>query len=162
MTTPKSQGRDDGHVIDYSQITEKIILGSDLCKGGVCLIHGEEFKRMGITVEINLSAENNEMPPKDIESYTWLPVVDGHAPSQEQLDLGSSVVNEAVRNKKIIFIHCKNGHGRSPTLVAAYLIRFSNMALADAEALIKKKRPEIHIEDIQHKALSEFEKRWSK
>ncbi|MBI2103657.1 hypothetical protein HYT59_01490 [Candidatus Woesebacteria bacterium] len=80
------KGRDDGHVFDYSKITENIYIGSDLCKGGVCLIHGEEFKALGIGFEINLSRENNELPPKDMEvGYLWLPVTDGYAPTQLQL-----------------------------------------------------------------------------
>lgn len=163
MNNLKPQGRNDGHEMDYSVVTEQIIIGSDFCKMGVCKIHGEEFKKLGVTSEINLSIENNELPPKELEeSYTWLPVVDGHAPSQSQLDIGTSTMNDVLKSGKKIYVHCKNGHGRSPTLVAAYMIRFEGKTPQEAEELVKQKRPEIHIEETQLTALKEFERRWKK
>jgi len=152
----KPQGRNDGHQMDYSQITDQIYIGSDLCKAGVCLIHGEEFKKLGIVAEINLSLENNELPPKDIETYLWLPVVDGYAPSMEQMKIGTNMLDTLVKAGKKVYVHCKNGHARSPSLIAAYLIKYKGMALGEALSLIKEKRPESHIEDTQKKALDEF------
>jgi len=57
MNSPIQQpaGRNDDHVFDYSKITDNIFIGSDFCKGGVCLLHADEFKRLGVSVEINLS-----------------------------------------------------------------------------------------------------------
>lgn len=153
-------GRNDGHQFDYSVITDNIFLGSDLCKAGVCLIHGDEFKKLDVFVEINLSQERNELPPKDIEGYVWLPVVDGHAPNTHQLDIGTAIINEAVKNGRKVYVHCTNGHGRSPTLIAAYLVRYKNMSVEDSMQLLKEKRPEIHIEDVQIKALEEFKAKW--
>lgn len=162
MKDLKPRGRNDSHIFDHSKITDQIYIGSDLCKGGVCLIHGEEFRSLGISVELNLSAERNELPPKELEAYTWIPVVDGYSPTQEQLDMGTCLMHEAIKGGKMVFIHCKNGHGRSPTMVAAYLIRFQGFGVNDAEEFIAKMRPEIHIEDIQKKELEKFQERWSK
>ena len=158
--TPK--GRNDGHVFDYSVVTENIILGSDLCNGRGCREHEEEFKKLRITSEINLSAEKKETPPDNIESYMWLSVVDGYAPSEEQLDVGTAAINESVENRRIIYVHCTNGHGRSPTLVVAYLIRYKKLSVDDAIALIKQKRQEIHIEDTQNEALNKYFNKCSK
>jgi protein-tyrosine phosphatase len=150
-------GRNDGHVFDYSWITDKIIIGSDLCKGGVCLIHGEEFKKLGVNIEINLSKENNELPPKDIEvGYLWLPVTDGYAPTIDQLKIGTCLIDTAVNAGKTVFVHCRNGHARSPSMVAAYLAKYKDMSLDEALKLIKEKRPESHIEETQKKALGDF------
>jgi len=154
MLQPK--GRNDGHIFDYSQITDQIYIGSDLCKAGVCLIHGDEFRALGVSVEMNLSEEENELPPKGVETYIWLPVVDGWGPSQFQLKLGTSAINDAVLAGKKVYVHCKNGHARSPSLVAAYLVKFGGMTLDNAYKLIKEKRPESHIENAQKKALDEF------
>lgn len=163
MNDLQPKGRNDGHVFDYSKITENIYIGSDFCKGGVCLIHGEEFKQLGVGFEINLSRENNELPPKDMEiGYLWLPVVDGYSPTQLQLDIGTSAMHEAIKDGKKVYVHCKNGHGRSPTLVTAYLVRFEKKSAEDAEALICEKRSEVHIEDVQRSELSKFQERWSK
>jgi protein-tyrosine phosphatase len=152
----KPKGRNDSHKFDYSKITDKIYIGSDMCKGGVCMIHGEEFKKLGVSVEINLSIESNELPPKEISSYVWLPTVDGYAPSNIQLGIGTSVINEAVESDDTVYVHCRNGHGRSPTLVAAYFVRYKNISVDDAIELIGKKRSEVHVEDRQRKALMKF------
>lgn len=162
MDKPGPKGRNDSHIFDYSEITDQIFLGSDLCKAGVCLIHKEEFKSLGVDVELNLSDESNELPPDNIEAYSWIPIVDGHSPSQAQLDLGTSIINEVVKNNKKVYIHCRNGHGRSPTMVAAYLIRFKGYETDDAMEFLKEKRGEIHIEEDQIKNLKEFKERWSK
>ena len=162
MPKLKPKGRNDSHRFDYSKITKNIYIGSDLCKGGVCPIHGEDFKRLGVCVEINLSAERKETPPDDIDSYTWMPVVDGYAPSPDQLDTGTTIMDQAIKNGKTVYVHCRNGHGRSPTMVAAYFIRYQNKSVEEAIGLVKQKRPEIHIENTQKKTLKTFKTKWSK
>jgi protein-tyrosine phosphatase len=151
------KGRNDEHEFDYSKITDRIYIGSDFCKGGVCLIHGEEFKALNVGFEINLSRENNELPPKDMETgYLWLPVVDGYAPTQVQLNIGTAAIREMIKENKNVYVHCRNGHGRSPSLVAAYFMRYERMSFEDAQRLICEKRAEIHIEKVQKEALEEF------
>ncbi|MBI3396878.1 dual specificity protein phosphatase family protein [Candidatus Woesebacteria bacterium] len=162
MQPQQPNGRNDHHTFDFSEIIDGLYIGSDFCEGGICYIHGEEFKALNISIEINLSQEENELPPKNIPSYLWLPVVDGYAPEYWKLMLGSSAINDGLLNGKKVYVHCKNGHGRSPTLVAAYLIRFKNYKMEDALKLIKEKRPEVHIEDSQIKVLNEFAQKWSK
>lgn len=162
MSDQIPMGRDDGHEMDYSQITGNIFIGSDLCTGNVCPIHGPQFKKLGITVELNLSSEKKEIPPDHMDSYSWLPVVDGYAPNICQLAIGTSIINEAVASGNKVYIHCKNGHGRSPTMLAAYLLRYQNYSLDDAIKFIQSKRPEIHIEEKQIASLKEFSRKWSK
>ncbi|HBC73133.1 MAG: Dual specificity protein phosphatase [Candidatus Amesbacteria bacterium GW2011_GWB1_47_19] len=148
----------DGHRTDYSQITENIIIGSDLCPGPGCPVHSEEFKNLGVCAEVNLEIERNEKPTPGIDVYLWLPTEDKQAPNPDQLAIGTAAINEMVKTNKTIYVHCRNGHGRSPTMVAAYLIRYRNMGVSEAIALIKQKRPEIHPEEVQIKALEEFYK----
>ena len=157
MLIPK--GRNDEHKFDFSKVTDQIFIGSDLCKGGVCIIHAEQFKKLGVSVELNLSQEENELPPKEIETYLWLPVTDGYAPSQAQLDIGTSAIHAAIKNGKKVFVHCKNGHARSPSMVTAYLMKYEGLSLDDALKLIKEKREEVHIEESQLRALEEFKKK---
>lgn len=156
MNTLKPAGRNDGHETDYSFIVDNIYIGSNLCKGSICPIHGPEFKKLGVCIEINLDNERKEIPPDDMEGYFWMPVVDGYPPNQIQLSIGTSIINEAVKERRTVYVHCRNGHGRSPTLVAAYLMKYKNMTLEEAEKLIKEKRPEIHIEESQKEALIKF------
>lgn len=162
MVNLAPKGRNDGHVFDYSQITDSIFIGSDLCKGNVCPIHGPEFESLGILVELNLSAERKEIPPDGIDIYSWIPVADGYAPTQEQLDIGTAIMDEAVSQGKRVYVHCKNGHGRSPTMVAAYLIRYQGKGVDEAIDFVARARPEIHVEGAQKEALNKFLERWSK
>lgn len=162
MLNLPSKGRNDGHIFDYSKITEQIFIGSDLCKGNSCPVHGPEFEALGILVELNLSAERKEIPPDGIDIYSWLPVADGYAPTQEQLDIGTAIINEATKQGKKVYVHCKNGHGRSPTMVAAHLIRYQRKLVDEAIEFIREQRPEIHIENVQKEALNKFQERWSK
>lgn len=152
----------DTHIFDYSQITDNIFIGSDLCKGMSCPIHGPEFEKLGILVELNLSVEKKEIPPDGIDIYAWIPVADKHAPTQEQLDIGTAIINEAVKNGKNIYVHCKNGHGRSPTMVAAYLVRYQGKTPDEAVAMILHRRNEVHLEFDQRESLGKFEQRYIK
>lgn len=152
----------DDHIFDYSPITDNIYIGSDLCKGDSCPIHGPEFEKLGILVELNLSVEKKEIPPDGIDVYSWIPIADHHAPNQAQLDIGSSIINEAVLNGKKVYVHCKNGHERSPTMVAAYFIRFQGKTVDESIAIILHGRNEVHLEFEQREALAKFEERWRK
>ncbi len=152
----KPEGRNDGHNMDYTKLTDNIFIGSNLCKGNVCPIHADEFKKLGVCVELNLSAEKKEVPPDMVNGYMWIPVVDGYAPSPDQLDLGTAIVNECIKNNNVVYVHCKNGHGRSPTMVAAYFIRFENNTVHEEINFIKTKRCEVHFEKRQIDALGKF------
>lgn len=152
----------DDHSFDYSKITENIYIGSDLCKGSDCPIHSEQFKTLGVSAEINLTAEHKEIPPDAIDLYTWMPVIDHTSPSPDQLEIGTSIIDQVVSKGKTIYVHCKAGHGRSPTMVAAYLIRFKEMGLDQAISYVSSQRPGVHLEEAQKEALFEFSKKWSR
>lgn len=156
----KPKGRGDQHQVEYSKIMEKVYIGSDFCEGPICRVHGPEFKKLGICTELNLSVERNEVPPEGIDVYAWIPVVDGYAPTLDQLAIGSAIIHESVELSNIVYVHCKNGHGRSPTMVAAYLTRYKGYEVGEAIKLIEEKRPEVHVEEVQIEALKEFSKKW--
>ena len=93
-------GRNDGHEMEYSQITENIYIGSDLCNGPVCPVPGKDFEKLGICGEINLEDEHPETPPKNLDAYLWMPVPDGEAPRPDQLLIGSAAINEVEEVQK--------------------------------------------------------------
>ena len=143
----------DGHQFEISQITDLIFIGSDLCRGMVCPIHGPEFESLGICGEVNLEVEHPETPPPQLDAYLWLPVEDKQAPRPDQLIVGTSFIHEMVKLNNKVYVHCKNGHGRSPTLVIAYLMKYDNKTLDQALELVRQKRPEVHLEETQLQAL---------
>lgn len=141
-------------ILEYSAITPLITIGTNMC----CDVHGATLTTQGYGADIDLEAERQELPPT-IESYLWLPTPDGQAPTQDQLWVGSAAIAQFVTLKKRVYVHCQHGHGRSPTLVIAYLIA-TGKSLDRAEPFVRSRRPEIHLTEVQLAALREFERRF--
>lgn len=146
---------DDHKILEFNQITDLIYLGTNLCC--TAIPHIQVLLDHNIRADIDLEEERQEQTP-NIDTYLWLPVKDRQAPTQDQLDTGVAVIDSLVKNNKKVYIHCKNGHGRSPTLLAAYFI-FQGMEVLEAIEKIKSKRPQIHLQEVQINALNKFRQR---
>lgn len=139
---------------NFNYITGGIYIGNNQC----CQTHFDEIlKKEGITADISLEEEKIDAP-FGVEFFIWIPVKDHTAPTKDQLEFGVSVLEKIVAMKKKVYVHCKNGHSRAPTLVAAYLIKQGKTA-DEAIELIKLERPSIHLEDVQIEVLKEFSNR---
>jgi dual specificity MAP kinase phosphatase len=137
--------------MEFSRITPGIYLGTNQC----CQVHYQlELIERGVTHDISLEGEHVD-EPYGADSYLWLPTEDHQAPSLTALKMGVAYIEQILRFGGQVYVHCKNGHGRSPTLVAAWFIS-RGKTLAQAIALIKRKRPEIHLEKSQIAALKQF------
>jgi protein-tyrosine phosphatase len=139
--------------LEYSYITDGIYIGTNMC----CQTHFEpKLKQEGIEVDISLEGERVDHA-QGVPFYIWLPVPDLHAPSPDQFEFGVNTTEKFKAMGKKMYIHCKNGHGRAPTMVAAYLMNQGKSANQAIE-FIKSRRPEIHLEDEQLQALNAFQK----
>lgn len=137
--------------LEYSAITDGIYIGTNQC----CQTHFDrQLKREGITADISLE-ENRLDAPFGVDFYLWMPVPDHRAPTREQLEFGVSVLEQLVAMGRKVYVHCRNGHGRAPTLVAAYLVKQGRHP-AEAERFIQAKRPAVHLEAVQRQALMQF------
>jgi hypothetical protein len=144
------------HDLDYNYITDGIYIGTNQC----CQTHfDEQLEAEGITADISLEEDRLDAP-FGVDFYVWMPVKNHTAPTPEQLEFGVSVLEKLVSMGKKVYVHCKNGHGRAPTLVAAYLVRKASSP-EEAEALVKSKRQSIHLESLQRAALHDFSRRAS-
>jgi len=138
---------------EYNQITDQIFLGSNLC----CQGHfDQELLKQGITADISLEGERVDAP-FGVEFFVWIPVENHHAPTNEQLEFGISALSKMVEMGKKVYVHCKYGYGRSPTLIIAYFISLG-YSVSDAIAHVKSKRPTTHLSEVQVEALEEFRK----
>jgi protein-tyrosine phosphatase len=138
---------------DFSQISEYIFLGADMCCGGD---HYDFLtEEMGIVADVAIVEEELEPPSKNLQAFLWLPVKDHAAPSRMQFNTGVRFIESAVKNLQKVFVHCRLGHGRGPTLVAAYLIS-TGMGLEEAVENIKAARPEVHLSKVQKEALKKY------
>ncbi len=141
------------HSLEYNRIDKFIYVGTNAC----CSAHFDAgLKKLGIKGDISLE-ENRIDSPFGVDYYVWLPTRDHHAPPLARLLFGVWCLDYLVRNKVKTYVHCKEGHTRAPTLVAAYYI-FKGMSTEKALAFVKKKRPSSHITPMQIKALKKFEK----
>ncbi len=111
----------------------------------------------GVRLDVSLEGERIDRP-YGIAYYVWLPTRDKTAPSIEKIRMGVHAMDVAISAKEKVYVHCKNGHGRGPTMVAAYLIKHKGMSTKEAIAFIKKLRPEIHPETTQRKQLAKWER----
>lgn len=137
--------------LEYNYITDGIYIGTNQC----CQMDFDrELLSQDITADISLEADRLDAP-FGVEFYAWLPVKDHTAPSRDQFILGVGILEDLVASGKKVYVHCKNGHGRAPTLVAAYLIR-KGKTLEEAEALLKSQRQSVHLNDVQRRVLKEF------
>lgn len=137
--------------LDFSYISDGIYIGTNQC----CQTHFDEvLKKLGITADISLEEERLDAP-FGVDFYVWLPVRDYMPPTPDQLEFGVSALKKLVAMGKKVYVHCKQGHGRSPTLVAAYLIR-QGKSLKEAEAFLNSKRPPIHFGEAQRQGLKNF------
>ena len=140
--------------LEYDYITDGIYIGTNRC----CQTHfDEKLKEGGITADISLEEDRLDTP-FGVDFYLWMPVQNHTAPAHDQLEFGVAALEKLTAMGKRVYVHCANGHGRAPTLVAAYLVK-KGKSPAEAEAFIKSKRPAMHLEDAQRQALEDFSKK---
>lgn len=140
--------------LEYDYIADGIYIGTNQC----CQTHFDgKLKAEGITADISLE-ENRLDAPFGVEVYIWIPVKNHMPPAPDQLEFGVSVLQKLVGMKKKVYVHCENGHGRAPTLVAAYLLS-TGKTPEEVEVFIKTRRPSVHLEEVQREALQSFSRR---
>jgi len=143
--------------LEYNYITDGIYIGTNQC----CVMGlAEVLKKENITADISLE-ENRLDAPFGVDMYVWIPVVDQTAPSQDQLSFGVESIEKLLSQNRKIYVHCKNGHGRAPTLVSAYLIR-KGYEPAKAVEFVASKRPSVHLHKPQTNALEEYHRNFNK
>ena len=141
-----------GHVrMEFSEITSQITIGTNMC----CDVHAAKLMEAGYYADIDLEEKREEAPPA-VQYYLWLPVKDHTAPTADQLLLGAEAIVTLVKDNKKVYVHCRHGHGRSPSLVIGYFI-MTGLSVDEAMAKVRLKRPEISLEPVQIQALREFE-----
>ena len=141
-------------IFEYSKITEYIYIGTNQC----CQHHfNKSLIKKGVKADISLEEKKLDQP-FGVRYFLWLPTKDHKAPTFKQLLIGANFIKQLVENKIKVYIHCEHGHARAPILVAAYFILKGKNTNNTLE-LIKKKRPNIHLNKYQIKALEEFNKK---
>jgi protein-tyrosine phosphatase len=138
--------------VSKSEITPLLYLGGQYSDLGL-----SKLKKLGITGIVNMRTE--AVHPQKLIPFAkllHLPTLDNHAPSIEQLEEGVTFIQKELDMGGKVYIHCRLGEGRGPTMVIAYLISIG-MTFQDAFASVKKVRIFINPTKVQIKRLKEFE-----
>ncbi|MDB4919799.1 dual specificity protein phosphatase [Mucilaginibacter sp.] len=138
--------------LSRSQITAHLFLGSQYNLLGL-----EKLKALGVTAIVNMRMHNDysDAEHKGIK-YLHLPTVDNTPPPLDVLIKGADFIDEEIKRKGIVYVHCRQGLGRGPTMAMAYLIK-TGLTFEDAYAMIKKVRVFINPRPGQVKMLKELE-----
>lgn len=140
-------------IFEYNKITKYIYIGTNMC----CQGHfNKELLNKGIRADLSLEEIRLDRP-FGVGYYLWLPVKDYTAPSFKQLFIGINFLRSLKEQNIKCYVHCQNGHGRAPTLVAAYLIS-EGKSINEAINFLKKKRKGMHLNEKHIKSLHKFRK----
>jgi uncharacterized membrane protein YdjX (TVP38/TMEM64 family) len=138
--------------MSYNQVEDFIFGGNNMC----CQTHfEEELLSKGISADISLEAERLDNP-QGVKYFFWFPWVEDIAPAMELIDIAMGAMDTLVENNIKVYVHCKNGHGRTTTFLCSYYIH-KGMTAEEALDFVFSKRPSGHINDIQKAFLKEYE-----
>ncbi len=135
-----------------SQITADLYLGGQYNLRGL-----QKLKKLGITAIVNMR-ETSIYQQAHYEGFAYLhlPTVDNTPPTLEDLTKGADFVDSHIKNKGKVYIHCRQGLGRGPSMAIAYLLKIGT-TYEDAFALVKRVRTFINPRPAQIVRLKELE-----
>ncbi len=134
-----------------SQITPNLHVGGQYRRRG-----WPRMASRGITSVVNLRIEFDDTsagiaPPQ----YLYLPTIDDHAPTLEDLRTGAQFIAGAVAEGGGVYIHCGSGIGRAATMAAAYFIS-TGLTPEQSWARIRVVRPFIRPTLVQIEQIKRF------
>src|ERR1700761_1346495 len=134
------------------QITANLFLGSQYNLVGL-----RKMKALGITAIINMRMHSvyKEAQYEGFH-YLHLPTPDNTPPPLEVLQQGADFADREIKRGGKVYIHCRQGLGRGPTMCTAYLLK-TGLTLEDALTMIRKVRPFINPRPGQLERLKELE-----
>jgi protein tyrosine phosphatase (PTP) superfamily phosphohydrolase (DUF442 family) len=139
--------------IKRCQITADLFLGSQYN-----LIGLRKLKALGITAIVNMRI-HSVYAEAQYEGFKYLhiPTIDNTPPVLHDLMRGAQFIDDEIKRGGKVYVHCRQGLGRGPTMVLAYLIK-TGLTFDDAFALVKKVRAFINPRPGQVERLRELER----
>lgn len=136
-----------------SEITPHLYLGGQYNTRGMILM-----KKIGITAVVNMRTRTIHKDLKQLQfRYLQLATQDHYAPTLDQLKKGVTFIHDEISSGGKVYVHCRYGEGRGPTMAIAYLIS-TGVLFEDALSEVKKFRTFISPTPSQISQLQKFEK----
>lgn len=88
--------------------------------------------------------------------FLYVPTKDGYAPNEEELYRIVTWIDKEIMSGKPVLVHCHAGIGRSPTVIAAYLMFRRKLEVDDALEQVSRYNDEMSITNEQYMALIAF------
>lgn len=140
--------------LSYNKIDDFIFAGNNLC----CQSQFDnELLSKGISADISLEAERMDNP-RGVKYFFWFPWKEDTAPTVELVNVALRIVDDLINQNIKMYVHCRNGHGRTSTFLLSYFMRKNNIGVEQALAMLRERRPSGHINGVQRQFLQEFEK----
>jgi hypothetical protein len=135
-----------------SLITPQLYVGGQYSKRSV-----DDLERLGVTGIVNMRMHSVHKDIKGLHMRICnLPTPDLHAPTQENLQKGIEFIKKEIAKGGKVYIHCRQGEGRGPTMAIAYLIS-TGLTYDDAFSLVQRVRTFIRPTRSQIETLRIFE-----
>jgi len=99
--------------------------------------------REKVEVVINTVAEREDKCFGDSVKVVRVPMRDFAEPSAKDVLACVAELDEAFKQGKTVYDHCKAGKGRSATVVLCWLVVRRGMSVEDAQALLSTRRPQV-------------------
>lgn len=90
--------------------------------------------------------------------YLHVPTEDLSAPDIEKIDAAVDFIDEQIKNKEPVMVHCAAGIGRTGTILASYLVKYQNLSAKEAIERVRAERPGSIQSESQEIAISVYEK----
>jgi len=136
----------------FDEVLPGLFLGSRLCWRDE-----SRFGKLNACAVLDLTSEFGEVGfLRKAPAYLCIPLLDRTAPSFAEFEAAIGFIREQLL-RGTIYVHCALGHGRSATVVVAYLVATGKFANIDeALAHIQSKRPGVGLNTSQSRALRGF------
>lgn len=136
-----------------SEITPGLFVGGQYTRRGI-----RKMQKIGITAIVNMrETPVRSYPEMEIMNTLHLATKDLNEPTIENLQRGVEFITREIASGGKVYVHCRLGEGRGPTMAVAYLMS-TDLRLEDAIETVRKVRPFISITQRQMDQLRKLEK----
>lgn len=123
----------------YSEVLPNLWVGGQHYGHGI-----EHMKKVGLSTIVNLrTSPDDAANGRTTGNYLWLPTTDHTPPSLDDIQRAVDFIDAAMANGEKVYVHCRAGVGRAPTMTACYLVSKAYTP-HDAWEKLRKVRPFIY------------------